>query len=59
MPYTPGTERRASSTELMTWATFEEAVAANEASGLADLSYIGKSTKSADEEPSSRVLPLR
>jgi putative DNA primase/helicase len=31
VPYTPGTERRASSTELMTWATFEEALAAYEA----------------------------
>jgi len=28
VPYTPGTERRASSTELMTWTTFEEALAA-------------------------------
>ena len=31
VPYTPGTERRASSTDLMTWATFEEALAAYEA----------------------------
>jgi putative DNA primase/helicase len=31
VPYTPGTERRASSTDLMTWATFEEAFAAYEA----------------------------
>jgi putative DNA primase/helicase len=31
IPYTPGTERRASSTDLMTWATFEEAFAAYEA----------------------------
>jgi putative DNA primase/helicase len=31
VPYTPGTERRASSTELMTWSTFEEALAAYEA----------------------------
>jgi putative DNA primase/helicase len=31
VPYTPGTERRASSTDLMTWATFEEASAAYEA----------------------------
>jgi putative DNA primase/helicase len=31
VPYTPGAERRASSTELMTWATFEEALAAYEA----------------------------
>ena len=31
VPYTPGTERRASSTDLMTWATFKEAFAAYEA----------------------------
>jgi primase-polymerase (primpol)-like protein len=31
IPYTPGTERRASSTDLMTWATFEDARAAYEA----------------------------
>jgi len=31
VPYTPGTERRASTTDLMTWATFEEALAAYEA----------------------------
>ena len=31
VPYTPGTERRASSTDLMMWATFEEALAAYEA----------------------------
>jgi putative DNA primase/helicase len=31
VPYTPGTERRASSTDLMTWCTFEEALAAYEA----------------------------
>ena len=31
VPYTSGTERRASSTDLMTWATFEEALAAYEA----------------------------
>jgi len=31
VPYTPGTERRASSTDLMTWAPFEEALAAYEA----------------------------
>ena len=30
LPYTPGTERRASSTELMTWSTFEQALAAYE-----------------------------
>ena len=29
--YAPGTERRASTTELMTWATFEQALAAYEA----------------------------
>jgi primase-polymerase (primpol)-like protein len=28
IPYTPGTERRSSSTDLMTWRTFSEAVAA-------------------------------
>ncbi len=31
VPYTPGTERRASSTDLVTWAAFEEAAAAYEA----------------------------
>jgi primase-polymerase (primpol)-like protein len=31
VPYTPGTERRASTTDLMTWATFEEALAAYKA----------------------------
>lgn len=31
VPYTPGTLRRASSTDLMTWRTFEEALAAYEA----------------------------
>ncbi len=30
VPYTPGTERRASSTDLMTWRTFEEAIGAYE-----------------------------
>ncbi len=30
VPYTPGTERRASSTDLMTWRTFREAVEAYE-----------------------------
>jgi|SRR5215208_2333403 len=31
VPYTPGTERRASSTDLMTWTPFDEAVTAYEA----------------------------
>ena len=31
VPYTPGTPRRASSTDLMTWRTFSEALAAYEA----------------------------
>jgi putative DNA primase/helicase len=31
VPYTPGTERRASSTDLMTWRTFSEALEAYEA----------------------------
>lgn len=31
VPFTPGTERKASSTDLMTWRTFEEALAAYEA----------------------------
>jgi putative DNA primase/helicase len=31
VPHIPGTERRASSTDLMTWRTFEEALAACEA----------------------------
>ncbi len=39
VPYTPGTERRASSTDLMTWRTFEEAFAAYEF-GYDDLSDI-------------------
>jgi putative DNA primase/helicase len=30
VPYTPGTERRASSTDLLTWRTFEEALTAYE-----------------------------
>jgi putative DNA primase/helicase len=30
VPYTPGRERRASSTDLLTWRTFEEALAAYE-----------------------------
>jgi putative DNA primase/helicase len=30
VPYTPGTKRRASSTDLMTWGTFEEALTAYE-----------------------------
>jgi putative DNA primase/helicase len=32
VPYTPGTERRASTTDLLTWRTFEEALAAYERS---------------------------
>jgi len=32
VPYTPGTRRRASSTDLMTWRTFKEALEAYEAS---------------------------
>jgi putative DNA primase/helicase len=32
VPYTPGTERRASSTDLMTWRTFSEALGAYERS---------------------------
>ena len=31
VPYTPGTERRASSTDLMSWRTFQEALEAYEA----------------------------
>jgi putative DNA primase/helicase len=31
VPYTPGTERKASSTDLMTWSTFDQALAAYEA----------------------------
>jgi putative DNA primase/helicase len=31
VPYTPGTERRASSTDLMTWSTFDQALAAYKA----------------------------
>jgi primase-polymerase (primpol)-like protein len=33
VPYTPGTLRRASSTDLMTWRTFSEALTAYEAGG--------------------------
>jgi putative DNA primase/helicase len=47
VPYTPGTERRASSTDLMTWATFEEAFAAYEA-GEAPYDGIGFVFCSAD-----------
>ena len=35
VPYTPGTERRASTSDLMTWATFKEALAAYTAGELA------------------------
>jgi primase-polymerase (primpol)-like protein len=38
VPYTPGTERRASSTELMTWRSFEDALAAYE---VGESSYDG------------------
>jgi putative DNA primase/helicase len=38
VPYTPGTLRRASSTDLMTWSTFKDALAAYEA---AEPSYSG------------------
>jgi primase-polymerase (primpol)-like protein len=33
VPYTPGTERRASSTDLLTWRSFREALEAYEAAG--------------------------
>jgi putative DNA primase/helicase len=39
VPYTPGTRRRASSTNLMTWRTFKEALGAYEAS--APIAYDG------------------
>jgi len=35
VPYTPGTERRASTSDLMTWATFKEALASYKVGELA------------------------
>jgi putative DNA primase/helicase len=40
VPYTPGTNRRASSTDLMTWRTFEEAVEAYEAGDYAGIGFM-------------------
>ena len=48
VPYTPGTERRASATDLMTWATFEEALAAYEAGESIAYQGIGFCFSSAD-----------
>ena len=48
VPYTPGTERRASSTDLMTWRTFEEALEAYEASEPMAYDGIGFVFSSAD-----------
>src|SRR5215208_8023404 len=36
VPYSPGTERRASSTDLMTWSTFDVALEAYEPDGVYD-----------------------
>jgi putative DNA primase/helicase len=47
VPYVPGTERRASTTDLMTWSTFSEALAAYEA-GEPPYSGIGFVFSSAD-----------
>src|SRR5918994_5026736 len=48
VPYTPGAERRASTTDLMTWATFEEALAAYEAGEPMAYQGIGFCFSSAD-----------
>jgi putative DNA primase/helicase len=40
VPYTPGTNRRASSTDLMTWRPFEEAVEAYEADGYDGIGFM-------------------
>jgi putative DNA primase/helicase len=48
VPYTPGTERRASSTDLMTWRTFEEAFTAYEAEEPVAYDGIGFCFSSAD-----------
>ena len=47
VPYTPGTERRASSTDLLTWRTFREALEAYEAA-LPPYDGIGFVLSSAD-----------
>jgi putative DNA primase/helicase len=47
VPYTPGTRHRASTTDLMTWATFEEAITAYE-SGEPSYDGIGFVFSSAD-----------
>ncbi len=39
VPYTPGTLRRASTTDLMTWGTFEEAVSALESGRYSGVGY--------------------
>jgi len=48
VPYVPGTERRASSTDLMTWRTFSEALAAFETGEPMDYDGIGFVFSSAD-----------
>jgi putative DNA primase/helicase len=48
VPYTPATEHRASSTDLMTWATFEEAFAAYEAGEPMAYDGVGFCFSSAD-----------
>ena len=48
VPYMPGTERRASSTDLLTWRTFEEAFAAYEAEEPMAYDGIGFCFSSAD-----------
>jgi putative DNA primase/helicase len=40
VPYTPGAERRASSIDLMTWSTFDEAVAAYEGGGYDGVGFV-------------------
>ncbi len=40
VPYTPGTERRASSTDLMSWGTFSEALAAYEDGGYDGVGFV-------------------
>ena len=40
VPYSAGTERKASSTDLLTWATFQEALEAYENGGYAGLGFV-------------------
>jgi putative DNA primase/helicase len=48
VPYTPGTDRRASSTDLMSWTTFEEAFSSYQAGSPLSYDGIGFMFSSAD-----------